>query len=315
MIASSCFLLIFAIVTLKAFTEETPKKSSIQVPTVEGCGNRKVATLAFADAPLTKDRPVRTIMKALADQKVTASFFLSPGAWEASEDKVALNHRCKTVKSLVEAGHEVQSEGWQGLDASTLTDQDFIFELDRLSRWIQSCGAPAPNKFRAPLSALPFSKAQILAKKGYTIVFNNAVFDEYKKPNDLTNIMQKLSSNGLGSDSLVLNLQQVFTYKIVGDLITKLKSAGYQFVSTTDCYAKCDTKDAFGICRTTKGQMNFQIINWDIDLFKGDDRSSRCGRSWAQAQTKCGLVCDSDWDCDGEDSCFQDLSIRPCFSS
>ncbi|MFH1654896.1 MAG: chitinase [Pseudomonadota bacterium] len=56
------------------------------------------------------------------------------------------------------------------------------------------------------------------------------------------------------------------------------------------------------------GQQDFE----ECPSYRNLTPTTRCGLSWAEAQSKCGTYCQSDVDCSNDEKCFANLSRTPC---
>lgn len=296
--------------TLTVETDLPPNAPNVRLPTIEGCGSGRVSAITLDDGPAIVNGETRTIIDSLSQLNVKVTFFVSPAGWGA--DSSTLSARCGLVKELVESGHEVQSHSWNHPDFKQLSDNEMRFQLDRVSQWMVDCGAPRPTMFRPPFGSLRLDQAEKIVEWGYKIAFWNLDTFDYTTPNDFISIKPKLDALKGSGDSLVVLLHDRSSYRVISQVVGNLRSAGYSFIKSSECYARCDQKDSFGICRTLKGTPHYEISSWDNELFADDERKVRCGITWSDANAKCGTSCTANRDCGSNESCFSSLSISPC---
>jgi peptidoglycan/xylan/chitin deacetylase (PgdA/CDA1 family) len=126
-----------------------------------GAGHRPEIALTFDAGADWK--PVRQILRTLAEADVRCTFFLT-GEW--------VERNPKTTRAIVAAGHEIGNHSWDHPDFTGLNDAAIADQLDRTEAIVRETARRSTRPyFRPPLGARDHRVRQAVADRGYVTIY------------------------------------------------------------------------------------------------------------------------------------------------
>jgi peptidoglycan-N-acetylglucosamine deacetylase len=238
----------------EAPSPETPKKPSVAVQQIQGqarssqkkltlsqlvvkypetfkmrgSSQEKKVALTFDDGPDTRFTP--RVLDALKTNQVKATFFLL-GSKASSHPDI--------VRRIVREGHVIGNHSYSHANLPKLTADSFQNQIERSESVLQGLTGYAPKLIRPPYGAINEEQVKWMADHHYLIVnwnVDSLDWKSLKSDQVLQNIMQQTKPGSIilqhsgGADSQDLS----GTVQALGPLISKLKAAGYSFVTVPE---------------------------------------------------------------------------------
>ncbi|CEP02378.1 NodB homology domain-containing protein [Plasmodiophora brassicae] len=214
------------------------------------CGpDRLLVALTFDDGPFTSKGGTDRILQQLQDLGIPATFFITPAAM--GDDDLELGKRCELIRRQVAAEHSVQMHSWEHKMVTPDTPNDAILEdIARVGGFLHKCGAN-PSQYRPPYGVLTDHQADIVGQAGLIVAMWNVSPDDTESDSltsqqFLNRVMDTFNNDvGLGNSAIVLLHDQLFAQDDFADFLpmvySQFTSMGYEFVTTDECYRRCDS--------------------------------------------------------------------------
>ncbi|NOU68328.1 polysaccharide deacetylase family protein [Paenibacillus sp. LMG 31461] len=195
---------------------------------LRGSSQEKKVALTFDDGPDTRFTP--KVLDALKANQVKATFFVL-GAMANSHPDV--------IKRIVNEGHVIGNHSYSHENLPKLSVDKFQNQIESTENILHNLIGYAPRLIRPPYGAINEEQVKWIADHHYLIVNWNVDSLDWKSLNSdqvLHNIMQQTKPGSIilqhsgGADSQDLS----GTVQAIGPLITKLKAAGYTFVTVPE---------------------------------------------------------------------------------
>ncbi|CEO98976.1 NodB homology domain-containing protein [Plasmodiophora brassicae] len=214
------------------------------------CGrDRNLIALTFDDGPFTGRGGTERILRQLQGLGIPATFYITPAAM--GDDDLELGRRCDLIRRQVADGHSVQMHSWEHKMIKPNTTNDAIVkDIARVGAFLHKCGAN-PNQFRPPYGVLSARQADLLGQAGLVVaMWNVSPGDTESKSltsQQLLNRVMDAFNNyvGLGNSAVVLLHDHMFVHDERASFLPmvhrQFTSMGYEFVTTDECYRRCDS--------------------------------------------------------------------------
>ncbi|MCY9694451.1 polysaccharide deacetylase family protein [Paenibacillus alginolyticus] len=195
---------------------------------VRGSAQEKKVALTFDDGPDTRFTP--KVLDALKASQVKATFFVLGSLANAHPDM---------IRRIVNEGHVIGNHSYSHANLPKLTVDKFQSQIMSTESVLQGLIGYAPKLIRPPYGAINEEQVRWIADHHYLIVNWNVDSLDWKSLNSdqvLNNIMQQTKPGSIilqhsgGADSQDLS----GTVQAIGPLISKLKAAGYTFVTVPE---------------------------------------------------------------------------------
>ena len=186
---------------------------------VRGNPERRELALTFDDGP----HPIYTqqILEILQRENVTATFFVIGANVDAHPD---------LVQQSAAQGIEIANHTYHHLRLPTLQPAGILSELENGARAIQRTIGYTTKIYRPPGGEYDIDTINATRDLGYTMVLWTDDPGDYADPGTRVienRVLRDVSNGGI----LLLHDGAVQTIQILPDLIRKLKSRGYRFIS------------------------------------------------------------------------------------
>ncbi|MDQ0914177.1 polysaccharide deacetylase family protein [Paenibacillus sp. V4I5] len=195
---------------------------------LRGSAQEKKVALTFDDGPDTRFTP--KVLDALKASQVKATFFVLG---------VQANAHPDIIRRIVKEGHVIGNHSYSHANLPKLTADKFQSQIISTESVLQGLIGYAPKLIRPPYGAINEEQVRWIADHHYLIVNWNVDSLDWKSLNSdqvLNNIMQQTKPGSIilqhsgGADSQDLS----GTVQAIGPLISKLKAAGYTFVTVPE---------------------------------------------------------------------------------
>lgn len=195
---------------------------------LRGSSQEKKVALTFDDGPDTRFTP--KVLDALKANQVKATFFVLGTMANAHPD---------VIKRIVNEGHVIGNHSYSHENLPKLSVDKFQYQIESTESILQNLIGYAPRLIRPPYGAINEDQVKWIATHHYLIVNWNVDSLDWKSLNSdqvLHNILQQTKPGSIilqhsgGADSQDLS----GTVQAIGPLITKLKAAGYTFVTVPE---------------------------------------------------------------------------------
>ncbi|MDQ0887467.1 peptidoglycan/xylan/chitin deacetylase (PgdA/CDA1 family) [Paenibacillus sp. V4I9] len=195
---------------------------------LRGSAQEKKVALTFDDGPDTRFTP--KVLDALKASQVKATFFVLGAQANAHPD---------IIRRIVKEGHVIGNHSYSHANLPKLTVDKFQSQIISTESVLQGLIGYAPKLIRPPYGAINEEQVRWIADHHYLIVNWNVDSLDWKSLNSdqvLNNIMQQTKPGSIilqhsgGADSQDLS----GTVQAIGPLISKLKAAGYTFVTVPE---------------------------------------------------------------------------------
>ncbi|MBD0380407.1 polysaccharide deacetylase family protein [Paenibacillus sedimenti] len=195
---------------------------------LRGSSQEKKVALTFDDGPDTRFTP--KVLDALKANQVKATFFLLGAKASAHPD---------IVKRIVREGHVIGNHTYSHANLPGLTVDKFQKQIESAENVLQSMIGYAPKLIRPPYGAINEEQVKWVADHHYLIVnwnVDSLDWKSLKSEQVLQNIMQQAKPGSIilqhsgGADSQDLS----GTVLAISPLVSKLKAAGYTFVTVPE---------------------------------------------------------------------------------
>ncbi|MEC0269324.1 polysaccharide deacetylase family protein [Paenibacillus anseongense] len=195
---------------------------------LRGSSQEKKVALTFDDGPDTRFTP--KVLDALKANQVKATFFVL-GSQASSHPDI--------VRRIVREGHVIGNHSYSHANLPKLSVDKFQNQIMNTENVLQGLIGYAPRLIRPPYGAINEEQVRWVADHHYLIVNWNVDSLDWKSLNSeqvLNNIMQQTKPGSIilqhsgGADTQDLS----GTVQAIGPLITKLKAAGYTFVTVPE---------------------------------------------------------------------------------
>lgn len=195
---------------------------------LRGSAQEKKVALTFDDGPDIRFTP--KVLDALKANQVKATFFVL-GAQSSTHPDI--------VRRIVNEGHVIGNHSYSHANLPKLTVDKFQSQIISTENVLQGLIGYAPKLIRPPYGAINEEQVRWIADHHYLIVNWNVDSLDWKSLSSnqvLTNIMQQTKPGSIilqhsgGADSQDLS----GTVQAIGPLISKLKAAGYTFVTVPE---------------------------------------------------------------------------------
>ena len=195
---------------------------------LRGSSQEKKVALTFDDGPDTRFTP--KVLDALKANQVKATFFVL-GAMASTHPDI--------IRRIVNEGHVIGNHSYSHENLPKLSVDKFQNQIERTESVLQGLIGYAPRLIRPPYGAINEEQVKWIADHHYLIVNWNVDSLDWKSLNSdqvLHNIMQQTKPGSIilqhsgGADSQDLS----GTVQAIGPLISKLKAAGYTFVTVPE---------------------------------------------------------------------------------
>lgn len=195
---------------------------------LRGSAQEKKVALTFDDGPDTRFTP--KVLDALKASQVKATFFVLG---------VQANAHPDIIRRIVKEGHVIGNHSYSHANLPKLTADKFQSQIISTESVLQGLIGYAPKLIRPPYGAINEEQVRWIADHHYLIVNWNVDSLDWKSLNSdqvLNNIMQQTKPGSIilqhsgGADSQDLS----GTVQAIVPLISKLKAAGYTFVTVPE---------------------------------------------------------------------------------
>lgn len=195
---------------------------------LRGSAQEKKVALTFDDGPDTRFTP--KVLDALKASQVKATFFVLG---------VQANAHPDIIRRIVKEGHVIGNHSYSHANLPKLTADKFQSQIISTESVLQGLIGYAPKLIRPPYGAINEEQVRWIAEHHYLIVNWNVDSLDWKSLNSdqvLNNIMQQTKPGSIilqhsgGADSQDLS----GTVQAIVPLISKLKAAGYTFVTVPE---------------------------------------------------------------------------------
>lgn len=195
---------------------------------LRGSSQEKKVALTFDDGPDTRFTP--KVLDALKANQVKATFFVLGSQASTHPD---------IIRRIVREGHVVGNHSYSHANLPKLSVDKFQNQIMNTENVLQGLIGYAPKLIRPPYGAINEEQVRWVADHHYLIVNWNVDSLDWKSLNSeqvLSNIMQQTKPGSIilqhsgGAESQDLS----GTVQAIGPLITKLKAAGYTFVTVPE---------------------------------------------------------------------------------
>lgn len=195
---------------------------------LRGSSQEKKVALTFDDGPDTRFTP--KVLDALKASQVKATFFVLGSQASTHPD---------IIRRIVREGHVIGNHSYSHANLPKLSVDKFQNQIMNTENVLQGLIGYAPKLIRPPYGAINEEQVRWVADHHYLIVNWNVDSLDWKSLNSeqvLSNIMQQTKPGSIilqhsgGAESQDLS----GTVQAIGPLITKLKAAGYTFVTVPE---------------------------------------------------------------------------------
>ncbi|TXK77508.1 polysaccharide deacetylase family protein [Paenibacillus sp. N3.4] len=195
---------------------------------LRGSSQEKKVALTFDDGPDARFTP--KVLDALKANQVKATFFLLGSQANAHPDM---------VRRIVKEGHVIGNHSYSHANLPKLSVDKFQNQIESTEGVLQNLIGYAPKLIRPPYGAINEEQVRWVADHHYLIVNWNVDSLDWKSLSSdqiLNNIMLQTKPGSIilqhsgGADSQDLS----GTVQAIGPLISKLKAAGYTFVTVPE---------------------------------------------------------------------------------
>lgn len=195
---------------------------------LRGSSQEKKVALTFDDGPDTRFTP--KVLDALKANQVKATFFVL-GAMASTHPDI--------IRRIVNEGHVIGNHSYSHENLPKLSVDKFQNQIERTESVLQGLIGYAPRLIRPPYGAINEEQVKWIADHHYLIVNWNVDSLDWKSLNSdqvLYNIIQQTKPGSIilqhsgGADSQDLS----GTVQAIEPLISKLKAAGYTFVTVPE---------------------------------------------------------------------------------
>ncbi|MFD0699059.1 polysaccharide deacetylase family protein [Paenibacillus sp. GCM10027628] len=195
---------------------------------LRGSSREKKVALTFDDGPDSRFTP--KVLDALKANEVKATFFLLGAKASAHPDM---------VKRIVREGHVIGNHSYSHANMPKLTVEKFQNQIESTENVLQSLTGYAPKLIRPPYGAISEEQVKWVADHHYMIVnwnVDSLDWKSLKSEQVLQNIIKQTKPGSIilqhsgGGDSQDLS----GTVQAIGPLVSKLKAAGYTFVTVPE---------------------------------------------------------------------------------
>ncbi|UJF35293.1 polysaccharide deacetylase family protein [Paenibacillus hexagrammi] len=195
---------------------------------LRGPANEKKIALTFDDGPDSRYTP--KVLDVLKENHVKATFFLL-GAKSSEHPDV--------VKRIVREGHVIGNHSYSHANLPKLSVQKFQSQIEDTESVLQSLIGYTPRLIRPPYGAINEEQVKWVADHSYLIInwnVDSLDWKSLKSDQVMQNIMRQTKPGSIilqhsgGADSQDLS----GTVQALGPLITKLRAAGYTFVTVPE---------------------------------------------------------------------------------
>lgn len=170
---------------------------------------------------------VPQMLEILAKEKVYATFFVT-GTWAQKHPDL--------VRKMAEQGHDIANHGNHHLHLSRASDQVVNDELTAAEAIIEDAVGKKPTLFSPPYGELDNRVSRLAAARGYQVVMWSLDTIDWQRPSPAT-ITQRIIKR-LHNDAIVLMHPTAPTVKALPEMISQLKSQGYQIKKVKEIIAK-----------------------------------------------------------------------------
>lgn len=189
----------------------------------KGTTSEKVVALTFDDG--SDGTNITAILNALASQNVKATFFLTGAG--------AANHGSR-IRDIVNRGHEIGNHSYSHPYFTQISATETRSQLDRTETLIRNLtGRTTKPFFRPPYGAYNSTVLQRVGDAGYTHTIMWTIDTLDWTGNSASTIVQRVM-NGITPGAIILmhtGAGASGTPSALPTMITRLKSAGYRFVT------------------------------------------------------------------------------------
>lgn len=174
------------------------------------------------------------ILEELNKNKITASFFLS-GAWAERHPEI--------VEQIVKGGHEIGSLGYRYENYTSMEDVEIRKDIIRAQEAIKKVSGVHTELLRPPNGNFNKSVLNVSNKLNYTMIHWSLDSKDWKNPgpaNIISNVVEEASSG----DIILLHASDSAkqTAQALPDLVSQLKSKGYDFVTVSELISNANIK-------------------------------------------------------------------------
>ncbi len=170
--------------------------------------------LTFDDGPHHEN--TRSILKALAEEECSATFFLLGNAAE---------RHMQIVEEMLAAGHVIGNHGMRHQRRNSHSVQSYIQDVEDCQHVLQQCAGKVRLRklFRPPYGELGVLDALILFAKGYKIIMWS-LDSEDSFISDETGLLNRISVVEVkGGDVLLFHEDSTLTTKLLPKMVSILK--------------------------------------------------------------------------------------------
>lgn len=186
---------------------------------------QKVVALTFDDGPDPTYTPL--ILETLHKNGVPATFFVLG----SQVDKYP-----RIISWVKKAGHEIGNHGYYHHDLNRLTEQEIYDDIKRAEKSIWSQTGILPQYYRPPGGVMTHDVMNAVQASGYDIIHWSVDPRDWSLQRTAAVIAKSVKSHITSGDIVLFHdggLNQRQTIKALQELITDLKSKGYQFVTVS----------------------------------------------------------------------------------
>ncbi len=191
--------------------------------------NEKVVALTFDDGPTNN---TAAVLEILAEQDVKATFFLTGNELEQYPDQ---------GKMIAEAGHELGNHSYSHSRLVFKSPGTIREEIDRTNELIRGTGYSGTIHFRPPNGKKLLLLPRYLDSEGMQTIMWNIEPDSYPAISGSAGAMVDHVIENVQPGSIILlhvmYESRVESVKAITEIVTQLRSLGYEFVTVSELLA------------------------------------------------------------------------------
>lgn len=190
---------------------------------------RNEVVLTFDD--WGSEQTINRILDILQEHEVEATFFVTAQGVEYNPN---------LARAVIEAGHEIANHTYSHRDVTELTAEELQVDIVKAHHTITYAIQEQPLMiFRPPTGAIDEASARTIAQTGYRTI---ALFDvtalDWDVSRDAATITSTILQKTVDGSFILLHLHDgIHTADALPDIITGLRSRGFQFVKMSDLLA------------------------------------------------------------------------------
>ncbi len=207
-------------------TATTTPKATGTYPRELSQGDKSKKQIALTFDAGASSEPTTAILDALKAANVRSTMFLT-GDW--IQDNPAL------LRRIVADGHELANHTMTHPDLKTLTDAQIVEELQSTARLYKDhTGLDMAPYFRPPFGSRDARVWQAAWRAGYRSVYWTLDSGDWTTDATPEGVRQKVVAGAQNGAIVVMHLGSVHTPKVLPQIITSLRAAGYALVKVSE---------------------------------------------------------------------------------